>query len=326
MAAAPSPPIRRKRLGSELRRLREQARLTCDDVGRRLDCSGTRISRIETGRISARPGDVREMLEVYGVTGGGAEHLVQLARDARRKGWWQAYGPVIPPWFESYLSLESEAAGVRQFAPITLPGLGQTEEYARAQLAGAAASGAAKGPPGRAGDIDRQVALRWEWQARLSRPDAARLALVIGESALRTRVGGPEVLRAQLGHLRELAALPTVSLQVLPLRSAAGVHAVAPFTILDFTDSSDPPAVYLEYLTGSLVLDAADEVRRYVAVFGQLRSGALGTADSAEFLRRLAGHPDYAADQLLLLPGPDRARPPGRLGGAEGEGGQPAPR
>ena len=167
MAAAPSPPIRRKRLGSELRRLREQARLTCDDVGRRLDCSGTRISRIETGRISARPGDVREMLEVYGVTGDEAGYLVQLARDARRKGWWQAYGPVIPPWFESYLSLESEAAGIRQFAPITLPGLAQTEDYARAQLAGAAGSRAAEGPPGTAGDLDRQVALRREWQARL---------------------------------------------------------------------------------------------------------------------------------------------------------------
>ena len=107
---------------------------------------------------------------------------------------------------------------------------------------------------------------------------AARLALVIGESALRPRAGGPGVTRGQLDHLRELAALPVVSLQVLPLRSAAGVHAVTPFTILDFTDPADPPAVYLEYLTGSLVLDAAGEVRRYAAVFGQLQSGALGTA------------------------------------------------
>jgi transcriptional regulator with XRE-family HTH domain len=296
MVAPPSPPVRRKRLGSELRRLREQARLTCDDVGRRLDCSGTRISRIETGRISARPGDVREMLEVYGVTGADAESLVQLARDARRKGWWQAYGPVIPPWFESYLSLESEASGIREFAPITLPGLVQTADYARAQLAGEAGSGAER-PPGTAADIDGQVALRREWQARLGRPDAPRLALVIGESALRTRAGGPEVMRGQLDHLRELAALSAVSLQVLLLRSAAGARAVTPFTILDFADRADPSAVYLEYLTGSLVLDAADEVRRYAAVFGQLRSGALGPADSAEFISELAGHPGDAPDR-----------------------------
>ena len=292
MVAPPSPPVRRKRLGSELRRLREQARLTCDDVGRRLDCSGTRISRIETGRISARPGDVREMLEVYGVTGAGAESLVQLARDARRKGWWHAYGPVIPPWFESYLSLESEASGIREFAPITLPALVQTADYARAQLAGEAGSGAAEGAPGTAADIDGQVALRREWQARLGRPGAPRLTLVIGESALRTRAGGPEVMRGQLDHLRELAALPTVSLQVLLLSSAAGARAVTPFTILDFADRADPSAVYLEYLTGSLVLDAAGEVRRYAAVFGQLRSGALGAADSAEFIHELAGHQD----------------------------------
>jgi len=297
MVAPPSPPVRRKRLGSELRRLREQARLTCDDVGRRLDCSGTRISRIETGRISARPGDVREMLEVYGVTGADAESLVQLARDARRKGWWQAYGPVIPPWFESYLSLESEASGIRAFAPMTLPGLVQTADYARAQLAGQAGSGAAEGPPGTAADIDGQVTLRRVWHARLGRPDAPRLALVIGESALRNRPGGPEVMRGQLDHLRELAALPAVSLQVLLLRSAAGARAVTPFAILDFADRADPSAVYLEYLTGSLVLDAGDEVRRYAAVFGQLRSAALGTADSAEFISELAGHQDDAPDR-----------------------------
>ncbi len=297
MVAVPSPPVRRKRLGSELRRLREQARLTCEDVGRQLDCSGTRISRIETGRISARPGDVREMLELYGVTGAHAESLVQLARDARRKGWWQAYGPVIPPWFESYLSLASEAAGIREFAPMILPGLVQTEDYARAQLAGAAGSAAAEGQPGTAPDIDGQVALRREWQARLNRPDGPQLALVIGEGALRTWAGGPEVMRAQLDYLQELSALRAVSLQVLPLRSAAAVHAVTPFTILDFADRADPPAVYVEYLTGSLVLDAADEVRRYAAVFGELRSGALGTADSTKFIGQLAGHPDDTADR-----------------------------
>ena len=101
-------------------------------------------------------------------------------------------------------------------------------------------------------------------------------------------------MRGQLDHLRELAALPAVSLQVLLLRSAAGARAVTPFTILDFADRADSSAVYLEYLTGSLVLDAADEVRRYAAVFGQLRSGALGTADSADFISELAGHPGDA--------------------------------
>src|ERR1700727_2395399 len=109
MAASPSPTVRRKRLGIELRRLREQARLTCESVGQRLDCSGTRISRLETGRISARPGDGRELLEVYGVTGNRADELVELAREARRKGWWHQFGPVTPSWLEPYLGLEAEA-------------------------------------------------------------------------------------------------------------------------------------------------------------------------------------------------------------------------
>ena len=113
MAASPSPTVRRKRLGIELRRLREQASLTCEEVGQRLDCSGTRISRMETGRISIRPGDVRELLEVYGVTGAEADALVQLAREARQKGWWHTYGRALPAWFEAYVGLEAAAARAR---------------------------------------------------------------------------------------------------------------------------------------------------------------------------------------------------------------------
>ena len=123
MAASPSPTVRRKRLGIELRRLREQARLTCEDVGQRLDCSGTRISRMETGRISVRPGDVRELLEIYGVLGDEADALVQLAREARRKGWWHTYGRVLPTWFEPYIGLESEAVRLRDFQSMVMPGL-----------------------------------------------------------------------------------------------------------------------------------------------------------------------------------------------------------
>ena len=160
MAAVPSPTVRRKRLGTELRRLREQACLTCEGVGQRLDCSGTRISRIETGRISVRPGDVRELLEVYGVTGDRADALVELAREARRKGWWHRFGPVMPSWLEPYLGLEAEAARLRDFQSMVLPGLVQTEDYTRAILRAAPDAGPAC-------DIEQQVALRMERQAVL---------------------------------------------------------------------------------------------------------------------------------------------------------------
>jgi transcriptional regulator with XRE-family HTH domain len=277
MAVTPSPTVRRKRLGTELRRLREQARLTCESVGQRLDCSGTRISRIETGRISVRPGDVRELLEVYGVTGDQADALAELAREARRKGWWHRFGPVTPSWLEPYLGLEAEAAGLRDFQSMVLPGLVQTEDYTRAILRAAPGAGPAE-------DIEQQVALRMERQAVLDGSVPPELRLVLSEAALRVQVGGPEVMRAQLRKLAEVAGRGQVTLQVLPAGAAAHVQAVSPFTILDFADPADPPVVYTEHLTGSLVLDDPGEVRAYTAVFERLRAEALDPGPSLDLI------------------------------------------
>lgn len=277
MAAVPSPTVRRKRLGTELRRLREQACLTCEGVGQRLDCSGTRISRIETGRISVRPGDVRELLEVYGITGDRADALVELAREARRKGWWHRFGPVMPSWLEPYLGLEAEAARLRDFQSMVLPGLVQTEDYTRAILRAAPDAGSA-------GDIEQQVALRMERQAVLDGAAPPELGLVLSEGALRVQVGGPDVMRAQLRKLAEVAGHGQVTLQVLPAGAAAHVQAVSPFTILDFADPADPPVVYTEHLTGSLVLDDPGEVRAYTAVFERLRAEALDPGPSLDLI------------------------------------------
>jgi transcriptional regulator with XRE-family HTH domain len=281
MAATPSPTVRRKRLGIELRRLREQASLTCEDVGQRLDCSGTRISRIETGRINVRPGDVREMLEIYGVTGAEADSLVQLAREARRKGWWHTYGRVLPTWFEAYIGLEAEAVRQRDFQPLVIPGLFQTEDYARAVLRAAPNAGSTE-------DIDRQVALRMERQAILSQPSPPDLWVVLSESVLRVQVGGPAVMRAQLRRLLDLAERSNVTLQVLPFTNAANVQPISPFTILEFADAADPAVVYLEHLTGSLFLEREDEVRRYTVVFDHLRAESLGTGQSVMLIAEAA--------------------------------------
>jgi transcriptional regulator with XRE-family HTH domain len=281
MAASPSPTVRRKRLGIELRRLREQADLTCEEVGHRLDCSGTRISRIETGRISIRPGDVRELLEIYGVTGAEADLLVQLAREARQKGWWHTYGRALPPWFGAYVGLEAAAVRFRDFQSMVMPGLLQTEDYARAVLRAAPY-------PGSADDIDRQVALRMERQRILAQPSPPDLWLVLTESVVRIRVGGPAVMRAQLRHLVEVAERPNVTLQVLPFTTPAHVHPISPFTILEFPDAADPTVVYLEHLSGSLFLEAEDEVSRYTVVFDHLRAEALGTTASLDLIARVA--------------------------------------
>ena len=279
--ATPSPTVRRRRLTVELRRLREQAGLTCEDVGHRLECSGTRISRMETGRIGARPGDVRELLEIYGVTGAEADSLVQLARDARRKGWWRAYGRVLPPWFEAYVGLESDAARLHDFQPSVVPGLLQTEDYARAVMRGAPDAGCAE-------DIDQQVALRMRRQAILDEPRPPQLQVVLSESVLLVQVGGPVVMRAQLLRLADLASRPDLTIQVLPVRAAAQVQPVGPFTVLEFADPADPTVVYLEHLTGSLLLEDEEEVQRYRAMFDHLRAEALGPGPSADLIARTA--------------------------------------
>jgi transcriptional regulator with XRE-family HTH domain len=281
MAASPSPTVRRKRLGIELRRLREEASLTCEQVGQQLDCSGTRISRIETGRISIRPGDVRELLEIYGITGAEADALVLLAREARRKGWWHTYGRVLPPWFEAYVGLEAAAVRFRDFQSMVVPGLLQTEDYARAVLRAAP-------DPGSAEDIDRQVALRMERQAILGQANPPYLWVVLTESVVRVHVGGPAVMRAQLRRLLDVAERSNVTLQVLPFSTAAHVHPISPFTILEFPDAADPTVVYLEHLTGSLFLEAEDEIGRYTVVFDQLRAEALGTAPSTDLIASAA--------------------------------------
>jgi len=281
MMATPSPTVRRKRLGIELRRLRERAELTCEDVGQRLECSGTRISRMETGRISVRPGDVRELLEVYGVSGAEADSLVQLAREARRKGWWHTYGRVLPTWFEAYIGLESEAVRLRDFQSLVMPGLLQTEDYARAVLRAAPHAGSSA-------EIDRQVALRMERQKVLSQAAPPDVWVVLSESVLRVHVGGPAIMRAQLRQLAGVAERPNITLQVLPFATVAHVHPVSPFTMLEFPDAADPSVVYLEHLTGSLFLENEDEVRRYRVIFDHLRAESLGTGQSADLIAQVA--------------------------------------
>jgi transcriptional regulator with XRE-family HTH domain len=281
MAANSSPTVRRKRLGIELRRLREQASLTCEDVGQRLDCSGTRISRMETGRISVRPGDVRELLEIYGVTGAEADPLVQLAREARQKGWWHTYGQVLPTWFEAYVGLEAATARFRDFQSMVMPGLLQTEDYARAVLRAAP-------NPGSAEDIDRLVALRMERQAILGQANPPGLWAVLSENIIRVNVGGEAVMRTQLRRLIDVAERSNVTLQVLPFTTAAHVNPISPFTILEFPDAADPTVVYLEHLTGSLFLEHEEETRRYTVVFDHLRAEALGTAPSVDLIARAA--------------------------------------
>jgi transcriptional regulator with XRE-family HTH domain len=273
VSSAQSPTVRRRRLALELRRLREAARLTCEEVAEQLECSASKISRVETGRVSVSPRDVRDMLEIYGVAAEQRDGLVQLARDSRQKGWWHAYGDTIQPHFATYLGLESAATEIRIYEVNLMPGLLQTEDYARAIVT----AGMVNSPRQ---DIERRVALRMERQ-RLSRESPPMLWCVLDEAALRRHVGGREVMRVQLEYLLEVASLRNVSLQVIPFTGGAHPGIGQPFSILSFGEDADPDVVFLELNESALWVENVDEVDRYHVYFNHLQATALSFEDSA---------------------------------------------
>jgi transcriptional regulator with XRE-family HTH domain len=275
MASEHSPTVRRRRLALELRRLREAARLTCEEVADHLECSASKISRVETGRVSVSPRDVRDMLEFYGVPAEQRESLVQLARDSRQKGWWHAYSDTtMQPQFVTYVGLESAASEIRMYEVNLIPGLLQTEDYARAVI-----SAGMMNSPGE--DVERRVALRMARQPALTRDDPPKIWAVLDEAALRRRVGGASLMRMQLEHLLTQAGLPNVAVQVIPFGGGAHPAMGRPFTILVFPERVDTDVVYLEDLTSTLYVEDVAEVDRYNVFFNHLRATALSFDQSA---------------------------------------------
>jgi transcriptional regulator with XRE-family HTH domain len=270
--------VRRRRLATELRRLREAAGLTCDEAAQRLDCSASKISRIETGRVAVSPRDVRDLLAIYGVTDVQRDCLIQLAREARKKGWWQGYGDGVEPHLATYLGMESAASEIRQYSVARLPLLLQTEGYARAVVTGGRA-GTGRYP----GPADRMVEMMLERQ-RIAEASPPQAWVVIDEAALRRKVGGREVMRKQIEHLMELGSRKTTFLQFIPFSSGAYPALDLPFVILGFPDQADPDVAAVGYPTGVLWIEDKADVDRYNVVFHHLQAAALSLADSAALL------------------------------------------
>lgn len=270
-AARHGPTVRRRRLGAELRRLREEAGLTIERVAKSLECSDSKISRIENGQVGASPRDVRDMLELYEVAAPQRDALIEIAREARQKGWWHAYRdvPVVP----ASIGLEDTATAMRMYAALLVPGLLQTRDYASAVLR-------ALQPGLDAEEFERWVDLRIRRQSLLDRADAPALWAILDEAALRRPVGGPQVMAEQLRRLAEAAGRPNVTLQVLPF--GAGEHAGMDggFTIFGFSRSADSDVVHLDNTTGDLYLENPEEIQRYNEVFEQLHTAALGADES----------------------------------------------
>jgi transcriptional regulator with XRE-family HTH domain len=280
--------VPRRQLGRYLRELRSAAGLTARAAARDLERSEPTLWRIETGQVSVRSLEVKAMCELYRATPEMTGALMALAKETKARGWWQAYGDVVPEWFDLYIGLEAAATRISWYQSELVPGLFQTADYARELIR--------LHLPGKSNDeIDRSVELRLARQVILRRPiDPPLLKVVLRESVLRCPVGTPGVMPAQLHRLAEASELPNVSLRVVPF--AAGLHSgmlTGPFEVLRFPvnsqgEDSEPPTVFSDLFTGSIYLDKPHEVERYDRAFGEIWETALDDEKSRDLLKQAA--------------------------------------
>ncbi|GAB3847133.1 helix-turn-helix transcriptional regulator [Micromonospora andamanensis] len=276
---APATP-RSRRLGRELRKLREAKGLTGEETAKLVRCSTSRISRIESGEIKPRAGDVMELLVTYGIRidEEPGTSLLELARDLREEGWWQRLGGK----YATYIAYETEAAELKNFEPMLVPGLLQTERYAReVNIIGRETDPAT---------VEQRVVARMTRQEVLHRqPTPLRLHAILSEASLRTEVGGPDVLREQLHHLVKVSQLPNVTIQVLRFEAGAHLADSSGFALLSF-EHDDPPLGYIETLAGELFLESSRDLARLSAAYDNLRMLARSPAESVKFVKELSEH------------------------------------
>jgi transcriptional regulator with XRE-family HTH domain len=266
--------VQQRRLARILRRLREGTGLTIEQVAQKLELSPSTISRIETAQVGVRPRDVRELLDVYEVTEVRRAELLELARTSRQQPWWYEYREVPAA---SLVGYEYDAASIRQYNAMVLPGLFQTREYASEVLQSIR-------PDAPAEEIEQRLELRMHRQDLLTQKGAPELWIILDEATLHRPIGGPAVMRTQLQRLIDVSALPKVTLQVLPF--SAGPHAGldGDFTLYSFSDPADPDLVFIENSGGDLYLEDTDRTERYRLIFSHLQTAALNTVESVRTL------------------------------------------
>ncbi len=261
---AGGPTVRRILLGTQLRRLREARHITREDAGYHIRASESKISRIELGKVGFKDRDVRDLLTLYGVTDEYQRaSLLTLAREANMQGWWHSHADVLPTWFQPYLGLEEAASQIRTYELQFIPGLLQTEEYARAVI-----SAGTERPSTRV--IDERVAVRMNRQKLLTRPNPPRLWAVLDEAALRRSIGGAEIMRAQISRLLELISAPFLTIQVMPFAFGGHTGEGGAFSILRFPDADMSDIVYVEQLFGAAYLDRREDVDRHTIAMDRL--------------------------------------------------------
>ncbi|HEX3782290.1 MAG TPA: helix-turn-helix transcriptional regulator [Pseudonocardiaceae bacterium] len=273
------PTVRRMILGTQLRRLRERADLSRAEAGYSIRGSESKISRLELGRVGFKERDVADLLTLYGVTDPTErEQFLALVQQSNQPGWWHRYNDLMPRWFEDFVGLEEAANRIQAYELQFVPGLLQTEDYARMV--------ASHGRPEAANDdVERRVALRMRRQRMLSGPQAPKLWAVIDESVLYRPLGGSKVMRAQLDRMLELTALPHIAVQVVPYHKS-GYAAEGAFTLLRFAEPELPNIAYVEHLAGALYLEKPDEIEAYSRALDRLAVDAETPERSRQLLSK----------------------------------------
>ncbi|MGI5163641.1 helix-turn-helix domain-containing protein [Spirillospora sp. CA-253888] len=277
-----SPTVRRRQLGVELRQLREANGMTGDEATDRLGWYGAKVSRIERGRISVPWSDVADLLDLYGVEDSATrEALINLAKEARQKEWWQPYSDLLSKNARTYMGLESAASSLRTYQPCSVPGLLQTADYARAIIT-------------RSGpleldehEVERRIALRLKRQEILAEAGGLELWAILDEAALRREIGGPEVMRNQMRNLILAAHHMSITIQVVPF--SAGPHSSMDggFGIFSFPEP-DKDVAFVGTTAGTLYLDRQSDVHATNVAFEHLRAVALGPATSMDLVESAA--------------------------------------
>jgi transcriptional regulator with XRE-family HTH domain len=277
-----SPTVRRRRLAAELRRLRERAGLTGDEVAEDVGWSASKVSRIETSQTAPRESDIKKLLALYGIGGRDAEELLALAKEAAGKGWWETYSPTLPPEYSALIGMEAEAQSALSWAAQIVPGLFQTDDYAL-EVTNGYLERIAPVPPR---ETRRRVEVRLARQQVLTRDNPLQLSAVLDESVLYRRFGDRDVMNSQLKKLLELSERDNISLRILPLEGRHPIGTGA-FVLLRFGDVhrvTHQDVVYIENLTGGRYVEEEEEVYRYQRSFDRLSELALDKAKSQELL------------------------------------------
>ncbi|GAA1568271.1 helix-turn-helix transcriptional regulator [Kribbella sancticallisti] len=280
------PTALRIMLGGHLRRMRETAGISRADAGWQIRASESKVSRMELGRVGFKERDVNDLLDLYELKDPQErDRLMELARAANNPGWWSRYGDVMPSWFSNYVGLEVAAKLIRTYEVLFVPGLLQTEDYARAVVQ----LGKTYLP---ADEVDQRVALRVTRQQILTRPNPVRLWVVIDEAVLHRPVGGRETMREQIEYLMAVDKQPNITLQVMPFSKVGYPGAGGAFSILRFPEGDLPDVVYIEHAASALYLDKLEDLDEYAAIMEALTISAAPVSATqtllAEALERMA--------------------------------------